>query len=211
MRKILKRITSVACVCLLASSAMLTNVYADNAAGAAVTIGLNSTKAEEAQDFKELLLVNDGTTYLPIRLAFPHFGSKEYEVIISPNIDESNVRIKVYKRGENGKMQPQRKVAFIGWLGDIDENGKVNGRVETISYESDNVDNDNYYKDTTPDMHNTDITRNELKCPLIFKNVDNLGGQRLFVSLDDLKDLVDFLIGDNDYTVEIFKPQGKEK
>lgn len=195
MRKILKRITSVACVCLLASSALLTNVYADDAA----TIKLNTADEKQAQDFKELLLVNNGTTYLPIRLAFPYFGSKEYEVIINPNIDESNVRIKVYKKDEGGNIKTQRSAAFIEWYNDIDENGKVNGKVVAISYESDN------YDDNPQDIYNTDITINELKCPLIFKNVDNLGGQRLFVSLDDLKDLVNFLIGDDDYTVKINK------
>ena len=195
MRKILKRITSMACICVLALSTLLTNVYADDAA----TIKLNTADEEQAQGFKELLLVNEGTTYLPIRLAFPYFGSPEYVVRINPNIDESNVRIKVYKKDAEGNIQPQKSVAFIKWYNDIDASGMVNGRVTTISYESDN------YNDNPSDMNNTDITRNELKSPLIFKSVDDFGGQRLFVSLDDLKELVNFLIGDNDYAVEILK------
>lgn len=198
MKKISRLLISCLCIGMLSSFAP--NVFADDVE----SIKLNTNKVENAEDFKELFFVDGGVTYLPVRLAFPYFGSPEYVVKINPNMSEKNVRIKVFKKDESGELEPEKKITYIRWFDDQDENGKTTGKTMTISYLSYNEK----AEDDAPsndDINDSEIARADLTNPIIFKNVSDDGGQRLFLSLDDLNDIVGFLIGDDNYVVELVK------
>ncbi len=200
MKPRMKKVLAAACLCAFTLSAAVTGFAADDLPKSAVKIQLNTEEADGADGFREMFWVCDGTTYLPLRLAFPwDDNSPQYIVRINYSGTNGNVRIKIYRKKEDGSLQAEKKVVVLRWDGEPNADGAVQGRMELYRYDS----NSDFGKENASDIQNTDITRKPLANPLYFKDVDQSGGQRVFISLADLETLVQFLIGDSNYVVNL--------
>lgn len=190
MKQILKRTLLICLSCIMVMSVMLTSVSAEE--GQIISINGTDTK------FIELFSVEDGVIYLPLRLAFNDFQDQGYSVRIAPSIEKKNIAISVIKvNPETGEIDEDRRGVFINWSDEIVSDAEFsNGRLELYQYAQD--ENGNNYLPT--DNYRRPITLNSA---LIFKDVDSNGGKRTFMSVEDLNNMVQFLIDDADYDIKL--------
>lgn len=186
----LKKYFRVLFTCMLLITSATIGVQAEGA----TTLELNGG---EPTQFVEIFRVENGVTYLPIRLAFNDFERQGYTVIVNPSIDYKNIRIAVIKTDTNTGTIIDRRALFINWADEITNNeGFEYGRLEFYQYDKD--DNGNNYLPT--ENFRRPVAMNN---SLIFSDVDDNGGQRTFMSIKDLNNMVQFLIDDANYTVKL--------
>ena len=148
--------------------------------------------------FIELFKVENGVTYLPIRLAFNDFVDQGFSVQVVPSIAKNNIAISVVRIDpETNEINEDRRGVYINWSTDItgDEEFK-NGRLELYQYAKD--ENGNNYLPTGNYIRPT-----ALNSPIILSYVDDNGGQRAYISTDDLNNMVRFLIDDANYSIKL--------
>lgn len=190
MKHIFKKTLLLCLSALIIFSMMMTSVSAEE--GQIISINGTDTK------FIELFSVEDGVIYLPLRLAFNDFEDQGYSVQIVPSIEKKNIAISVVKiNPETGVVDEDRRGVFINWSDEILADAEFsNGRLELYQYAKDENGNnylptDNYRRPTA------------LSSALLFKDVDSNGGKRTFMSIDDLNNMVQFLIDDANYAVKL--------
>lgn len=190
MKQIFKRTLLLCLSCIMVMSVMLTSVSAEE--GQVISINGTDTK------FIELFSVEDGVIYLPLRLAFNDFEDQGYSVQIVPSIEKKNIAISVVKIDPvTGEIDEDRRGVFINWSDEILADAEFsNGRLELYQYAKDA--NGNNYLPTENYRRPT-----ALSSALLFKDVDSHGGQRTFMSVDDLNNMVQFLIDDSNYAVKL--------
>jgi len=187
MKNLFKKTVLLCLSVIMVMSMMMTGVSAEE--GQIININGTDTK------FIELFSVEDGTIYLPVRLAFNNFEDQGYVVSISPSIEKKNIAIAVVKTDPITNEKDGRGV-YINWSDDVTSDSEFsNGRIELYDYETENGVNylptENYRRPTA------------LSSALIFKDVDSNGGKRTFMSVDDLNNMVQFLIDDSNYAVKL--------
>lgn len=176
-------------------SAVMIGVSIPNAfAEEAQTISINGTDTS----FVEIFKVENGVTYLPIRLAFNNFVDQGYSVSVVPSIEKQNIAISVIRVDQTtGEVDNDRRGVFINWSDEITADESFSfGRLELYKYEKD-ANGNNFLP--TENFQRPVALENKM----IFLNVDDNGGQRAFMSLDDLNTMVQFLIDNSDYRVEL--------
>ena len=186
----LKKILSSCIACMLLIIAFTTGAHAEGA----TELQLNGG---EPTPFVEIFRVENGVTYLPIRLAFNDFEKQGYTVIVNPSIDYQNIRIAVVKTDSASGEIVDRRALFINWADDVTSDAEFkHGRLEFYQY-SKNEQGVNYLP--TENFRRPIAMNNSL----IFSYVDDNGGQRAFMSVEDLNNMVQFLIDDANYSVTI--------
>lgn len=190
MKQNFKKTVLICLSCIMVMSVMLTSVYAEE--GQIISINGTDTK------FIELFSVEDGVIYLPLRLAFNDFQDQGYSVKIAPSIEKKNIAISVIKINPGtGEIDEDRRGVFINWSDEISsDTAFVNGRLELYQYVQD--ENGNNYLPT--ENYRRPIALNSA---LIFKDVDPYGGKRTFMSVEDLNNMVQFLIDDANYDIKL--------
>jgi len=179
MKVSFKKIAAFALAGSMVLSMQFTNVHAETKA----SITLNGV--EEA--FSDLFKVRDGKIYVPIKLFYPSAKKDGIEIKVAPSISLDNVAISASKDGVT-----ERKGLYITWSDSVktatDENGEeyVNGRLLLCTYKRD----ENGIYDSDPQYF-------QLDAPVILENLDGVGGGgRLYVSLNTLEVITQFLLGD---------------
>ena len=182
-----RKILAFALVGSIALSMQFTNVHAETRAN------LTLNGAEYA--FSNLFKVKDGKIYVPIRLFYPApmngdepVKKNGIEVSVSYAPKSEYLAISAGKDG-------QYRGLFIAWSQSVkneaDENGKyVNGRMQLYTYTKDgNGQRMVKEGDEAIYLH--------LDAPVILENLDEVGGGgRMFVSLNTLETITQFLLGD---------------
>lgn len=186
MKQLLKKIISITLSCVVIFSVMLINVSAEE--GQFISINGNNTQ------FVELFSVEDGKIYLPIRLAFNDFVEQGYSVQVVPSLAKENIAISVVKfNPATGEPEEQRKGVFIEWSKNMDLNKNPYGRFRQY----------NYIKLPSGKNEAPNAMYTPLKHELFFKQVNPNGDIRTFMSIDDLNTMVQFLIGDANYSIKL--------
>ena len=179
---------------------------------AAETINLNNSAVE----FTQLMFVEDGEIYFPIRLAFNmnagnlmkdgkvEFSSGEnpyYSVLVNDFIDEEMINVRIRRKDEAGNMLGDGRYVKIVWDNasktEAAENYSVAqpcGMLQLISYK---------FVDGKIDWSSLQVQDKPLNAEIKLVQVDEKGGERLYVSLEDLKLITDFLTDGDDYRVEL--------
>lgn len=187
MRKKFRKTVLFCLSFIVISSMFLTSVSAEE--GQIISINGTDTK------FVELFSVENGVIYLPVRLAFNNFEDQGYLVQIIPSIEKKNISIAVIKTDPLTNDKDARGV-YINWNESVTSDSEFsNGRIELYDYETENGVNylptENYRRPIA------------LNSELIFKDVDSDGGKRTFMSVEDLNNMVQFLIDDANYDIKL--------
>lgn len=156
--------------------------------------------------FNKLLIVEDGITYLPLRLAFnlnanekdPGFNPN-YGINIKPFIQDKFVELSMRRKDENGQLIDTGRYVKIEWNDEVkyadDYWVTGNGRITFIKYDVINGVNEiNYNRDYE--------IYNGLEHQIKLIQVDETG-DRLFLSLEDIEKIIDFMTDGNNYQVDI--------
>lgn len=177
-----------------------------------VTIGTISASAEQIEpgnriiinndggEFSELLFINNGKTYVPVRLAFPTLNDKENKIGFATSWGTAYPVIHLIYGNTTGEDASGGKLPFWGqrrcidimWEGDAYQGANASISVIDYSEVADGIP-------VNPEV-NDEYSLND---PVILRNVD--GGNRMFISIDDVNRLVDILGLDNTYSVKIYK------
>lgn len=190
MKKNLIKALSMCVASIMLFSSMMISVAAED--GQSISINGRETK------FVELFRVENGVTYLPIRLVFNDFVDQGFSVQVVPSMAKTNIAISVIRIDpETNEVNEDRRGVYINWSADItsDEEFK-NGRLELYQYAKD--ENGNNYLPTENYRRPTALTS-----PIILSYVDDNGGQRAYMSTDDLNNMVRFLIDDANYSIKL--------
>lgn len=191
MKRNFKKMFLFCIIGIMLLSTIVPNVFAESIA---TSININGTNTS----LVELFRVENGVTYLPIRLAFNDFEDQGFSVRVVPSIEKKNIAISVIKIDPvTGLIDPDRRGVYINWADDITSSDEYTyGRLELYQYEQD-ANGNNYLP--TNNYRRPQALNNEI----IFSYVDDNGGQRAYMSLEDLNNMVQFLIDDATYTVEL--------
>lgn len=190
MKKKLMKALSTCAAGIMIFSSMMANVTAEE--GQSISINGRETK------FTELFKVENGVTYLPIRLAFNDFVDQGFSVQVVPSMTKSNIAISVTRIDpETNEVNEDRRGLYINWNGDVTGDEEFqNGRLELYQYAKD--ENGNNYLPT--ENYRRPIA---LTSPIILLNVDDNGGQRAYMSTEDLNNMVRFLLDDANYSIKL--------
>lgn len=198
MRILKKIMMSVATMTIILATAS-TFAYAEETA----TININT---EPSLSFDELVIVENGKTYIPLRLAFPNLNDKEAKMglKLAWGQDYPVVRL-VYgstngeslKVNADGTKEPPfdgaRRCIDIMWEGDAYQGVKA---FISISDYTSVVDGNPVGMEINDDY--------ELDDPLYLKTLSD-GGGRVFISLDDASKLSTLLGVNENYRVKLYK------
>lgn len=188
----MKKIFSI-CLFVIIVFSIVTNTYAS-------TLTLNHGNVE----LNKLLLLEDGVTYIPLRLAFTTNMSKDvpgynpyYGIIIEPHVEEENVEIGMRRKDENGELIDEGRYVKIEWSNEVKnaDEGWRNGRFTFIKYDVVNGLNEINWD------HSYEIYGG-LNAEIKLVPVDEVG-DRLFLSLSDIEKIVSFMTDGCDYQVDI--------
>lgn len=191
-KKIIK--TLALCVAsIMLFSSMVISVAAED--GQIISINGRETK------FIELFRVENGVTYFPVRLVFNDFEDQGYTVIVNPSMDYQNIRIAVVKTDFSTGEIIDRRALFVNWADEVTNDDEFKfGRLELYQYEKDYSTDPNGVNYLPTENYRRPIAMNN---PLIFSDVDDNGGQRAFMSTDDINNMVRFLIDDANYSIKL--------
>lgn len=190
-----KRILSVVCVVatLLAMSSVV--VSADEGV-VGDTLGINN----EMSNFSELVSINDGKAYLPLRLVFPNLNDKENKIGMTIGWGTSYPIIHLIHGNTTGGdfvdgesfYDGVRSCVDIMWEGDAANGAKAYLTVIKYTY------------DENGEMNIIEHDESQVLDDLVYlKEVE--GGSRMFVSIEDINKLTELLGLDNAYSVKLYK------
>lgn len=191
----LKKLVSILCVIVMAFSIGTITVSADET-GAGDKIIINN----DYPSFEELICVENGKTYLPLRLVFPNLNDKDNKIGMTISWGRSYPVIHLIHGATTGgdaidgaaPYAGNRKCVDILWEGDA-SNGAT-AYLSVIEY--------TYNENGEMDIINGDESQ-VLNDPIFLKKVE--GGDRMFVSIDDINKLAGLLGLDNAYSVKLYK------
>lgn len=172
----------------------LSTAYADEVGS---VIGINQDNAE----FTELFRMENGKTYLPIRLAFPNLNDTENKIgmTISWGVSYPVIHL-IYGSTTGGPLldgaapyEGVRKCVDIFWEGDITQGVKADLSVIDYTY-----DENGQMKVLSTD---DDKKLNDL---IYLKSVNN-ESHRIFMSLDDINKIAKLLGIQDVYSVKLYK------
>lgn len=180
--------------------AIITTIGTISVGAEQVEPGNNITINDDGGEFSELLFVNNGKTYVPVRLAFPTLNDKENKIGFATSWGTAYPVIHLIYGNTTGDdasggilpFLGQRRCIDIMWEGDAYQG--ANASISVIDYSE--VANG---VPVNPEV-NDEYSLND---PIILRNVD--GGNRMFISIDDVNRLVDILGLDNAYSVKLYK------
>jgi len=186
----IKKVISICLLFVVAMSFAITSASAEEGQ----VISINGTQTR----FVELFSVEEGKVYLPLRLAFNDFEDQGYSVVVVPSIEKKNIAISVVKVDPvTGETQKGGRGVFINWSDEIiADNEFSNGRLELYEYAKDS--NGKNYLPTENYRRPTALVE-----ALRFKYVDEYGGKRTYMSVEDLTNMVQFLIDDANYSIKL--------
>lgn len=156
-------------------------------------------------EFNELLVVENNTTFIPLRLAFNLNGNNEnpglnprYGINVKPYIDQSYVEVSLRRKDDNGNLTDTGRYVKIEWADEVKSSKEEwkNGRMQFIKYDVVNGENvmSEWRNEYTP------YAGLESGVKLIPVNET---GDRLFLSVNDLQKIANFLTDGNNYQVDI--------
>lgn len=172
-------------------------------------------------EFNRLLIVDNGKTYIPLRMVFSANAGRSKDTgeitygfnpnysinIESDHIDEGYVIINMVRKDANGALLNEGRNVTIAWGDDIlnakDENGESkfpNGR---ISFKKYTINNKLNVINTNPNEYEYGFQIG-LDSAVKAVQVNDKGG-RLFLSLDDIEKIVNFMTDGNNYQVDIIE------
>lgn len=177
-KKIKKVIVFCIVTCLLAISNV--SVFAEN-----LDVKVNG---DYVTAFNKLLIVNDGTVFLPLRLAFTSaMDNEQYPTLVTYMSNTGDILVAINRKDETGKFNEEGNCVLIHGNeficmnftpSDYTEDGKAV-----------------YYNASNPQT---------LKHPIRYENLD-ASGDRTFLSLDDLNDIILYLTDSDNYQVNVYK------
>ncbi len=193
----LKKILGI--VCIFAMFFTMSSIVVSAEEGVGDTLAINN----ENSNFSELVCVENGKAYIPLRLMFPNLNDKENKIGMSIEWDAGIIRLihgetsgEGYIKLDNGKAATpfvgNRKCVDIQWVGDpaegttayltlIEYKYNENGEREWLDYDDSQV----------------------LDNPIYLKKVE--GGDRMFVAVEDISKISEWLKIDDSYKVKLYK------
>lgn len=157
-------------------------------------------------EFNKLLIVEDGITYIPLRLAFNLNANEsnpglnpDYGINVKPFIDQNFVEVSMRRKDANGQLINEGRYIKIEWSDEVknaEESWATgNGRITFIKYDViDGTNQINWYND----YEIYEGLESEIKLIQV-----NETGDRLFLSLGDIEKIVSFMTAGSDYQVDI--------
>lgn len=186
-----KKLLSVICSVVLITVAGAMTVSAGYDDGGKIIINNENYPA-----FSELVSVIDGKMYVPLRLIFPNLNDRENKIGMTISWNGSDTIHLIYgfttgEAMENGAA-PYTGVRYnvdISIAGDPSEGAYA--RFTVVQYTLD--------ENGSPVRSEPEIK--DMNDPIYLKPVE--GGGRFFVSIDDIKDITEYLGIENDYSVKL--------
>ena len=187
----MRKIVSICMTSIIMLSIVITTVGATEPP----SVNLNG---EDVQ-LIEICRVENGVTYLPIRMFFNTFKDKGFSVQVVPSMSYKNIAISVLRPDPStGDYNTDRRGIFVRWDDRIVEDERFpQGRIDFHKYiktqSNGNQDvNDGSYDPFSP-----------ISNALIISRIDDNGGQRVYMSVEDLNKIVQFLVDDSTYVVTL--------
>ncbi|MBR5518487.1 MAG: hypothetical protein IKV86_05600 [Clostridia bacterium] len=152
------------------------------------------------EDFNRLLLIEDGVTYIPLRVAFPNNANEsnpgynpDYAINIKPFIDQSVVELSMRRKDADGNLIENGRHVRICWSDEAKQSSAY-GDMEFIQYSVDA----NGFKIGNP------VSINNLSSEIKLMPV-NAKGDRLFLAVSDIAKIVSFMTDGDNYSVNIIE------
>lgn len=160
------------------------------------SIVLNDDKG----DYTEMLFIDNGITYVPVRLAFPILNDMDNKVGFATSWEKDFSTIHLIYGATDGGNVVDRKIPFVGnrrcvdivWVGDAHQG--VEASVTVFDYS--NVVN-GVPENVVPNG------RHQLENPIILRDVN--GGNRMFISTQDVNKIIGLLGLDSSYSVKLYR------
>lgn len=189
-----KKILSV--VCIVATMITMSGVVVNAAEGVGDTLGINNDNS----NFSELVSIENGKAYFPLRLVFPNLNDRENRIgmTISWGTSYPIVHL-IYGNTTGGALvdgaapyEGIRSCVDIMWEGDASNGAKAYLTVIKYTYDADG------------EMNIIEYDESQVLDDLIYlKEVD--GGSRMFISIDDINKLTSLVGVDGAYSVKLYK------
>lgn len=160
-------------------------------------------------EFNKLLIVEDGVTYIPLRLALNQNSNQDepgydpdYAINVKDFIDQNYVEVSMRRKDANGQLINEGRYIKIEWYDEVknaEESWATgNGRITFIKY--DVIDGTNQIN-----LDNDHEIYEGLESEIKLIQLDETG-DRLFLSLGDIEKIVSFMTDGSDYQVVIQIP-----
>ncbi len=191
----LKKFVSILCVIVMAFSIGTITVFADET-GAGAKILINN----DNPSFEELICVENGKTYLPLRLVFPNLNDKDNKIGMTISWGRSYPVIHLIHGATTGgdpidgaaPYEGVRNCVDIMWEGDASNGAKAYLTVIKYTY------------DENGEMNIVEHDESQILDDLVYlKKVED--GDRMFVSIDDINKLTKLIGFDGAYSVKIYR------
>ena len=198
--KIMKKIMiAVAMLAMVLTGLTVTALAEENSA----RININN---EPSLSFDELVIVENGKTYIPLRLAFPNLNDKQAKLGMKLVWGTQYPVVRLIYGATTGESQiveadgtttppynGKRRCIDVMWEGNAHEG--VKAYLSIVDY--------TYVVDGMPGAPETN-DEYTLDDPLYLKTLND-GGDRVFISLDDASKLSKLLGVDENYSVKLYK------
>lgn len=190
----MKKLLSV--VCVIAMMIAMGSVVVNAEEGVGDTLGINNDNS----NFSELVCMEDGKAYIPLRLVFPNLNDRENKLGMTISWSSAYPMIHLIYGNTTGGMlvdgaapyEGIRSCVDITWEGDASTGATgyltvikytydANGEMDIIEYDDSQVLSDKVY----------------------LKRVE--GGDRMFASIDDINKLAELVGVDGAYSVKLYK------
>lgn len=190
----LKKILSV--VCVVAMVLAMSSVVASAEEGVGDTLGINNDNS----NFSELVCIENGKAYLPLRLMFPNLNDRDNKIGMTISWGTSYPIIHLIYGNTTGGMlvdgaapyEGVRSCVDIMWEGDASNGAKAYLTVIKYTY------------DDNGEMSIIEHDESQVLDDLVYlKKVE--GGDRMFVSIDDINKLTELVGVDSAYSVKLYK------
>jgi len=192
----LKKIVSFLCVLVMILTFCVTTTSADETQSTKININ-----GDYDSFFNDIVFMKNGKTYLPLRLVFPNSNDRDNKRGLKLTWEDSDIRL-IYGETdggpiielENGKHKfpfvGERKALDIFLEGDLTSDEGVVASIQRIIYTGDEEHRE--YKE---------VFDYEMVDAVYLKTVE--GGDRIFVSIDDIVQISKLLEIESTYEVQL--------
>lgn len=200
LKRIMKKASFAVIICVTILSVGITSY-------ASTSLNLNNGNKVS---FNKLLIVDNGITYVPLRMAFTqNMGLKKdgtysygdnpyYGITVNPFIGDCCVTMGLRRKDAEGNPVNNGRFVKIEWTDEVRNSNEEwkNGRIQFIKY--DVVNGENVMSEWKNDYKPYAGLESEVKLIPVDET-----GDRLFLSVGDLQKIANFLTDGNNYQVDI--------